>query len=105
MIAKLLGGFISIIIGLYVVKLVTEEVKKMPQNPNTPLYNTLIDFLPLFFVVIIVMTALKIIIDTFHECGLDLITADIDEPKPKKLNNKQTYEEFVDERLRIEKKL
>lgn len=115
----MIGQFVSALVAIIVIVLVAtsiypiinEQIQNVTTNPSlnnsTPLLKTTLSFFPIIFVVVILFSVLGLIFNTFRSFSdysedYDEKYADVDEEnKP----HKQTYLEYAQERLKVEKLL
>jgi flagellar biosynthesis component FlhA len=115
MIANLIGGFIAIAIGITLYKPVTEFVKQvqanMSKNDSSAFAVTIMGLTPGFFALAILCMGIAIVWGALKDAGVfgdepsdedEEIEEEEVKSKPKKVG-KQTYKEYVKERLEVEK--
>lgn len=112
-----MGAVIMLVIGYYLVDLTGTNVDEVIYNSNatsslasSPMTRTLLEYIPAFFGIAVTMCAIMVALDALKSAGLlgdvEIQNDDVEEEQPKPVKpKKQTYEEFVDEKLRVERKL
>ena len=109
MLGQLVGGFIVIMIGISLLPVITNEVEQANSvnNVSSPITQTAIKFVPIFFALAIAIAAIGMVVIGLKNLGLD--ESDdykYDEPiETEQRPKKQTYKEYVKERLQIESML
>jgi len=111
MLANLIGAFIVILIGVSLIPIIAEQIEKARTSGTEPMStaaSTVLGFVPLFFALAIVGIALMVAISALRNAGI-LPSNDIDNEyrdiKPKRKSGKQTYLQFVQERLAVEREM
>jgi hypothetical protein len=108
MIGQIMGAVIMLVIGYYLVDLTGTNVDEVIYNSNatsslasSPMTRTLLEYIPAFFGIAVTMCAIMVALG-----DVEIQNDDVEEEQPKPVKpKKQTYEEFVDEKLRVERKL
>lgn len=103
-----MGAVIMLVIGYYLVDLTGTNVDEVIYNSNatsslasSPMTRTLLEYIPAFFGIAVTMCAIMVALG-----DVEIQNDDVEEEQPKPVKpKKQTYEEFVDEKLRVERKL
>lgn len=103
---RVMGGFIAIMIGVSLIPSISQKIKSTIQSSNTPISEPtqiLLNLLPVFFALTILGIAIAIVYTSFSDVGLigdsKEVKSVIKKPKP----HRQTYLEYVKERLEIER--
>lgn len=111
MIGRLAGGFGAVMVGISLIGPVSKQVNLAQQSSNltaTPLASSLLEIVPIFFALAILVVGIGIAYTGLRDAGLfgfsDEYQGDYElEQEKREPEQKQTYEEYVRERLRIEK--
>ena len=110
MLGNLIGGFLIIIIGVMLIPAISQQIEKARTSEYEPMptaASMVLGFIPLFFGLAIVGIALMVVVSALRNAGLmegnDDEYRDI-KPKRKK-SGKQTYLQFVQERLAVEREM
>jgi len=96
MINQLIGGFVIVLIGISLVPSISEKVQEARNTTASSISQTLLSFVPIVFILAIILTGITIAIKALGYGGSDEIN-----PRPKK----QTYFQYVQERIAIEKEM
>jgi len=105
MINKIIGGMISGFIGISLYPVIDEQIQTAIQsNPSSfsPLSLAMMNYVPVFFVIAVSLTTITMILSAFMDFGMEAVEEDIKEEEYNP-NKKQTYEEYVAERLKVER--
>lgn len=107
MLGNIIGAFILIVIGVSLIPMVQQQVQQVQLNQTsnlTPTANTLLNILPLFFGLAIAMSVIGMSISAlgFNSYSNHYKEENKDVPI-KQRPHKQTYLEYVQERLAVEK--
>lgn len=110
MIGKLLAAFVVILLGVLLFPMIQEEMNIAQAEGNvTGAADTLLGLTSIFFALVLAIIVLNIVVSAFRNAGMLGTDSDYkEEYKEANKNNpnhKQTYEEYVEERLRIEEKM
>jgi hypothetical protein len=106
MIARLLDGFIAIIIGVMLLKPITKIILQVQNNMTSDSLaaSMILGLIPIFFAITILGIALATAWGALRSAGLSEDEEIEEEEKPKlKRKGKQTYLDYVKERKEIER--
>jgi len=114
LLGQMVGGFLVIIIGISLIPLVAQQVSTMKNDPNienaSPFGASMLGVIPLLFAMAVLGIAGAITYSSLRSVvggDSDVVsdTSEEEKPKPKKRRGKQTYLEFVQERLAVEREM
>lgn len=100
MIHKIIGGFVTLFVGLSIYPVMKEEIFKAiaESGQQLPQYQLImLNYIPYFFV----GTTILMFASSFIDYRMEDVEEEIREQYQP--NKKQTYEEYVAERLRVER--
>jgi hypothetical protein len=111
MIGRLIGGMMVVVVGFSFYKPISEQIKILTANVTSSGATTILTMTPLFFAMGVLAAGAAIIIGSFRSNGLlgegedvneeEYIVEEIDDQKIP--SHKQTYKEYVKERIEVEK--
>jgi len=102
MLGRIVGAIVTSVVGLGIAKIVFEETQKA-QIQATQVQSALLELMPILFVLACILPVLGIVMSVIRETKTDEYLVDWQVDKKKDDTKKQTYEEYVRERLRIER--
>lgn len=110
MLGYIIGAFVVIMIGVFLLPVITNEIKNSNNvnNVSSPITQTLINFVPVIFCLGIAVSALGLAVSALKNAGLLSNSDDEESDEPIEIEQKpkkQTYKEYVRERLQIESML
>jgi uncharacterized membrane protein YcjF (UPF0283 family) len=108
MLGQLIGGFVVILIGVSLMPVISQKVQDVRAQTNAiGIESTALGLIPLIFGVTIILTGIMIAIQSLKSARLDELSPEwvndkpIKKPRPKK----QTYFQYVQERIAIEREM
>lgn len=104
MLSQIISAFIIVVIGFYLIGPINDLSKQLSNDPNAAI---VLGFVPILFAFVVIIVAVAMVYSAFRNVGglgeSGDYEKDEDEPEPEPKPHKQTYEEYVKERLREEK--
>lgn len=103
MIARIITALVPVGIAVALYPTIDNQILEVTSNSNvtaTPIAMTMLNFMPELFLASCVFAVVGIILSSIFRENEEEPSEQ--EFKPKKKQGKQTYEEFVEERLKVE---
>lgn len=102
---KLVGGLVAGVVGISLYPVITEQISFAIAEANlVEGYSTkLLELTPHFFLGAVILSVLATIVSAFMDYGMIEVEEQVEQEYNP--NKKQTYKEYVEERLRVERKM
>ena len=104
--SRLIGGLIGIVVMVSLVPSISKQVKDVSMNfTGSHTASVVLSAVPVFFVLGILLFAIVTIYSALREAGLveGAVESGEYEEEYEKSGRKQTYEEYVRERIKVER--
>lgn len=108
MINKIIGAVVTGLVGFSLIPVINEQVKlattQLPTD-TSPFALLLLNNIGIFFGIGVGISIIMMFVSSFMDYGMDYGMEDIEEEVKEEYqpNKRQTYEEYVRERLRVER--
>ena len=110
MISRLIGGGVVVAIGFSLIPEISKQVQKasinLTSSNSTYMASTILRFIPGLFALAILGVGVAVVVSAIRDSGItDEYEEDYEEEIKKNPDKKQTYKEYVKERLEVENML
>lgn len=108
MLGNLIGAFIVILIGIALIPVIMEKMKTAQENgaiPSDSMTSTMLGLVPIIFALAVIGSVVGIVYSSLRSVGFFGESIESETEPKKKRKGKQTYLEFVQERLAVEREM